>query len=165
MRIICLGHEPKTDLIDVPRVRILKKLLINPEKKLAEHTNKITRNSRVPSLRNCSLRNSGLILLNKIPDSFSISFTLVHSNILWHIFKKLSVLAQTISFLHNCAYYVINIFSTILTAVWHIKVLLIPWYTHCFEEVYLDIRNQSGCFCERSFLTAGLYCMISPVFA
>ena len=28
----------------------------------------------------------------------------------------------------------------------------------CFEEVYFHIRNQSGCFCEISFLQAGLYC-------
>ena len=31
-------------------------------------------------------------------------------------------------------------------------------YTPCSEEVYLSIRNQSGCFCETSFLKAGLYC-------
>ena len=31
-------------------------------------------------------------------------------------------------------------------------------YTPCFEEVYLNIGNQSGCFCETSFLKAGLYC-------
>ena len=31
-------------------------------------------------------------------------------------------------------------------------------YTPCFEEVYLDIRNQSGCLCVMSFLKAGLYC-------
>ena len=31
-------------------------------------------------------------------------------------------------------------------------------YAPCFEEVYLNIRNQSGCFCETSFLKAGLYC-------
>ena len=29
-------------------------------------------------------------------------------------------------------------------------------YIPCFEEVYLNIRNQSGCFCETSFLKAGL---------
>ena len=28
----------------------------------------------------------------------------------------------------------------------------------CFEEAYCHIRNQSCCFCEMSFLKAGLYC-------
>ena len=28
----------------------------------------------------------------------------------------------------------------------------------CFEEVHFHIRNQSCCFCEMSFLKAGLYC-------
>ena len=46
----------------------------------------------------------------------------------YHKFKKLLVLAQTISFLYNCAYSK-NIFLTILTAVWNRKVFLIPWYT------------------------------------
>ena len=32
-------------------------------------------------------------------------------------------------------------------------------YTPCFEEVYLDIRNRSGCLCVMSFLKAGLYCI------
>ena len=32
-------------------------------------------------------------------------------------------------------------------------------YTPCFEEIYSNIRNQSGCFCEMSFLKAGLYCV------
>ena len=31
-------------------------------------------------------------------------------------------------------------------------------YTPCCEEVYLDIRNQSGCLCVMSFLKARLYC-------
>ena len=43
-------------------------------------------------------------------------------------FKKLSVLAQTISFLYSCAYFK-NVFVTIFTAVWNIKVFVIPWYT------------------------------------
>ena len=34
-------------------------------------------------------------------------------------------------------------------------------YIPCFEEVYLSIKNQSGCFCETSFLKAGLYCTVS----
>ena len=33
----------------------------------------------------------------------------------------------------------------------------------CFEKVYLQIRNQSGCFCETSFLKAGLYCTRSSL--
>ena len=33
-------------------------------------------------------------------------------------------------------------------------------YTPCFEEIYSNIRNQSGCFCEMSFLKAGLYCTL-----
>ena len=56
-------------------------------------------------------------------------------------FKKLSVLTQTISFLENK--------SVSYTMV----------YTPCFEEIYSNIRNQSGCFCEMSFLKAGLYCI------
>ena len=36
-------------------------------------------------------------------------------------------------------------------------------YTPCFEEVYLNIRNQSGCFCGMSFLEAGLYCTVPGV--
>ena len=32
-------------------------------------------------------------------------------------------------------------------------------YTPCFEEIYSNIRNQSGCFSEMSFLKAGLYCI------
>ena len=50
-------------------------------------------------------------------------------------FKKFSVLAQTISFSFNCAYFK-NVFLTILTAVWNIEVFLIP----CFEEVHLNVR-------------------------
>ena len=65
-------------------------------------------------------------------------------------FKKLSVLAQTITFLRH--------FLTNLTAVWNIKVFLIAWYTH--PVFYLNIRKQSGYFCETSFLKAGLYCII-----
>ena len=33
-------------------------------------------------------------------------------------------------------------------------------YKPCFEEVYLDIRNQSGCLCVMSFLKAVLYCTL-----
>ena len=34
-------------------------------------------------------------------------------------------------------------------------------YTPCFEEIYSNIRNQSGCFCEMSFLKARLYCSVN----
>ena len=30
----------------------------------------------------------------------------------------------------------------------------------CFEKVNLQIRSQSGCFCETSFFKAGLYCTV-----
>ena len=99
------------------------------------------------------------------------SFTMVHGNILWctfeHLsntshfprnknesfkpknsrydFKKHSVLAQTISFLYNSAYS-LNAFLTILTAFWNISVSKTMVYTSYFEEVYRNIRNQSGCF-------------------
>ena len=74
-------------------------------------------------------------------------------------FKKRSVLAQTIRSLYNSAYFK-NILSAIFIVVWKIKVFLMSLYTHpVFEEVYLNIRNQSGCFCETSsfavFFTAG----------
>ena len=32
-------------------------------------------------------------------------------------------------------------------------------YTPCFQDVCLNIRNQSDSFCEKSFLKAGLYCI------
>ena len=60
----------------------------------------------------------------------------------YHNFKKFSVLTQVISFLENK--------SVSYTMV----------YTPCFEEIYSNIRNQSGCFCEMSFLKAGLYCTV-----
>ena len=68
-------------------------------------------------------------------------------------FKKLSVPTQTIRSLYSNACFE-NVFLTILIAVWNIKVFLMV-YTPCFEEVYLNVRNQSGCFCETSFLKAG----------
>ena len=36
-------------------------------------------------------------------------------------------------------------------------------YIACFQEVYLDISNQSGCLCVMNFLKAGLYCIASYV--
>ena len=73
----------------------------------------------------------------------------------YYNFKKFSVLTQTISFLFNCAYLKI-VFLTILTAVWKTKsVSYTMVYTPCFEEIYSNIRNQSGCFCELSFLKGG----------
>ena len=51
-------------------------------------------------------------------------------------FKKPSVLAQTIGSSHNSAYFK-NVFLTILTAVWSIKVFLIPWYTHPVLKKYI----------------------------
>ena len=44
-------------------------------------------------------------------------------------FTKRIVLAQTIRFTHSSPYSK-NVFLTMLTAVWSIKVFLIPWYTH-----------------------------------
>ena len=44
-------------------------------------------------------------------------------------FTKRTVLAQTVRFIHNSPYFK-NVFLTMLTAVWSIKVFLIPWYTH-----------------------------------
>ena len=69
-----------------------------------------------------------------------------------YYFKKPYILSQTIS--HNCAYFK-KICLTLLTASWSIKVFLVPWYrpvyTPCFEEVYLDLRNQSACLCVTTF--------------
>ena len=51
-------------------------------------------------------------------------------------FKKLSVLVQTIRSLYKSAYFT-NVFLTILTAVWNIKVFLIPWHTHPVMTKYI----------------------------
>ena len=48
-------------------------------------------------------------------------------------FKKLSVLGQTISFFYNDK----NVFSTILKAVWNVKVFLILWFTHPVLKEYI----------------------------
>ena len=73
--------------------------------------------------------------------------------------KKLSVLSQSIRSLYNSPYFK-NAFSTILIAIWNFKSVSDTMvYTLCLEEVHLNIRNQSGCFCETSFLKAGLYCI------
>ena len=74
-------------------------------------------------------------------------------------FKKLSVLSQTIRSLNNSVYLCfLNNFDSCLQ---YKSVSYTVVYTPCFEEVYLNIRNQSGCFCKASFLKVGLYC-ISP---
>ena len=74
--------------------------------------------------------------------------------------KKHTVLAQTIRSTHNSAYFK-NVFLTMLTAVWGYKsVSYTMVYTPCFEEAYLDIRNQPGCLPVTSFLKAGLYCIL-----
>ena len=51
-------------------------------------------------------------------------------------FKKPSILAQTIRSLHNGAYFK-SVFLTILTAVWTIKVFLMPWYTNPVLKKYI----------------------------
>ena len=117
--------------------------------------------SKVPPLRNCIIRNAGLISLNKIPLYKKLP-RLIHtvrfliqlyiailqgvylnmspkglnslekrmkvSSPNCYNFKKPSVLAQTIRSSHNSSYFK-KVFLTILTAVWSIKVFLIPWYT------------------------------------
>ena len=56
-------------------------------------------------------------------------------------FKKPSILAQTIRSLHSEIFqkrsYFKNVFLTILTAVWSIKVFLIPWHTHPVLKKYI----------------------------
>ena len=78
------------------------------------------------------------------------------SSLNYHDLKKPSILAQTTRSSHNSAYFK-NVFLTFLTAVRFIKVLKV--YIPRFQEVHLDIRNQSGCICVMSFLKAGLYCI------
>ena len=94
---------------------------------------------------------------------------MVHSNILWHIFeydvsnrfqfssnknenfkprfvKFLEIVSTSSNFwilVHNA--YLKNASLTILIAVKNVKVLTMV-YTPCFEELYLNMRNQSGCF-------------------
>ena len=51
-------------------------------------------------------------------------------------FKKPSILAQRIRSLHKSSYFR-NVFLTILTAVWSIKVFLIPWHTHPVVKKYI----------------------------
>ena len=79
----------------------------------------------------------------------------------YYTFKKPSILAQTIRGSYNSAYFK-NVFLKILTAVWleYESVSYAMVYTPCFQEVYLDIRNQSGCLCVMCFLKARLYCNI-----
>ena len=73
-------------------------------------------------------------------------------------FKKLSLLAQTIRALYNSAYFE-NVFLTIFDSCLEYKsVAYTMVHTPSFEEAYLSIRNQSGCFSEMSFSKAGLYC-------
>ena len=140
--------------------------------------------SKVPPLRNCIIRNSDLILVNKIPVYKKLS-RLIHVQFLlqWYIvifygiflnmapislssleirmkvlspnyynFKKLSVLTQTISFLFNCAYLKKRFLNNFDSCLEYKSVSYTMVYTPCFEEIYSNIRNQSGCFCEMSFL-------------
>ena len=48
-------------------------------------------------------------------------------------FKKLPVLAHTISFFYNYK----NVFSTVLKAVRNVKVILISWFTHPVLKRYI----------------------------
>ena len=75
-------------------------------------------------------------------------------------FKKPLILAQTIRSSHNSVYFK-NLFLMILTdsCFDYKSVSYNMVYKPCFEEVYLDIRNQSGCLRVTSFLKAGLYCI------
>ena len=76
-------------------------------------------------------------------------------------FKKPSVLAPTIGSSHNSANFK-NVFLNYFDSCLEYKsVSYTMVYTPYFEEVYLDIRNQSGRLCVTSFLKAGLYCIRS----
>ena len=76
----------------------------------------------------------------------------------YYNFKKLSVLTQTISFLFNCAYLKKRFLNNFDSCLEYKSVSYTMVYTPCFEEIYPNIRNQSGCLCDMSFLKAGLYC-------
>ena len=143
--------------------------------------------STVPPLRNCIIRNSGLISLNKIPlykklsrliqiqfllkwyivtlhctylnmspiGSNSLETRMIVLSQICYTFKKFSVLAQTIRSLYNSAY-LKNAFLTIFDSCFEYKnVSYTMVYTPCFEEVYLNIRNQSGRFLLNEFLKGG----------
>ena len=66
---------------------------------------------------------SDIIGLNSLEKRMKVSGPNCYS------FTKRTVLAQTVRFTYNSAYFK-NVFLTMLTAVWSIKVFLIPWYTH-----------------------------------
>ena len=61
--------------------------------------------------------------------------------------------------------YLKNVLLTILIAVWNINVSYTMVCTPCLGEVYFKIRNKSGCFCETSFLKAGLCCIQGEAFS
>ena len=76
-------------------------------------------------------------------------------------FKNPSVLVQTIRSSHNSAYFK-NVFLDNFDSCLDYKSFSYTMvYTPGFKEVYLDIRNQSGCHCVKSFLKAGLYCIMN----
>ena len=75
-----------------------------------------------------------------------------------HHLDNLSVLAQTIRSLHNIAYFKSVFLAIFDSCLQYNSVSYTIVYTPCFEEVYLNIRNQSDCFCETSFLKARFYC-------
>ena len=51
-----------------------------------------------------------------------------------------------------------NVFLTILaTFLTNVSYTMVR--SPYFEEVYLNVSNQSGCFCEMSFLKTGLFCI------
>ena len=54
----------------------------------------------------------------------------------YYNFKKPSILAQTIRSSYNSAHFK-NVFLKTLTAVWSIKVFLMPWYTYPVFKKYI----------------------------
>ena len=75
-----------------------------------------------------------------------------------YAFKKPSVLAQTIGNSHNSAYFKRRFLNNFDSCLEYKSVSYTMVYnTPCFEEVYLDIRDQSGCLLSlcNEFLKGG----------
>ena len=77
----------------------------------------------------------------------------------YYNFKKLSVLSQTIRSLYNSVYFLKRFLNNFDSCLEYKSVSYTMVYTAYFEEVYLNIRNQSRCFYETSFLKVRLYCI------
>ena len=62
-------------------------------------------------------------------------------------FKKPSVLAQTIRSSHNSVYFKNVFLNNFDSCLEYESFSYTMVYTPCFEEAYLNIRNQSSCLC------------------